>query len=75
MFRVVHMTDSVLRRILTDYFNYDVFSVMNITDVDDKIILKVSGEGLWCPHSHDHQHQARREHLLEQYAQQHPTIR
>jgi cysteinyl-tRNA synthetase len=25
---------------MEDYFNYDMFVVMNITDVDDKIILK-----------------------------------
>jgi len=28
----------IIRRILVDYFNYDVFYVMNITDIDDKII-------------------------------------
>lgn len=30
----------VIRRIMKNYFNYDVFYCMNITDVDDKIILK-----------------------------------
>ncbi|CAG9970651.1 unnamed protein product [Clonostachys byssicola] len=30
----------ILRRILKDYFGYSVKFVMNITDVDDKIILK-----------------------------------
>ncbi|KAJ1546252.1 hypothetical protein HK405_007247, partial [Cladochytrium tenue] len=29
----------ILRRIMEDYFNYDVTYVMNITDIDDKIIL------------------------------------
>lgn len=28
----------VIRRTLRDYFNYDLLSVMNITDIDDKII-------------------------------------
>lgn len=28
----------VIRRTLRDYFHYDLLSVMNITDVDDKII-------------------------------------
>lgn len=28
----------ILYRILTDYFGYDVRLVMNVTDVDDKII-------------------------------------
>ncbi|KJE97474.1 cysteinyl-tRNA synthetase [Capsaspora owczarzaki ATCC 30864] len=30
----------VIRRVLADYFHYDMRWVMNITDVDDKIILK-----------------------------------
>ena len=34
------MTFDIIRRILEDYFGYEVFSVMNNTDVDDKIILK-----------------------------------
>lgn len=29
-------------RILRDYFNYDVQFVMNITDIDDKIIKRYS---------------------------------
>ena len=33
------MSFDVIRRILEDYFNYDVHYAMNITDVDDKIIL------------------------------------
>jgi len=33
-----YITFDILRRVLTDYFNYDVFYVMNVTDVDDKII-------------------------------------
>lgn len=35
-----YVTQDVLRRILRDYFGYDVQFVMNITDIDDKIILK-----------------------------------
>jgi len=34
-----YVTFDVLRRILSDYFQYNVFYVMNITDVDDKIII------------------------------------
>eukprot|EP01119_Soliformovum_irregulare_P015887 TRINITY_DN4540_c1_g1_i2.p1 TRINITY_DN4540_c1_g1~~TRINITY_DN4540_c1_g1_i2.p1 ORF type:complete len:760 (+),score=280.53 TRINITY_DN4540_c1_g1_i2:125-2404(+) len=30
----------IVRRVLELYFNYEVFAVLNITDVDDKIILK-----------------------------------
>ncbi|KAG6866398.1 hypothetical protein C0991_004683 [Blastosporella zonata] len=33
-------TKDILRRIMTDYFGYDVHFVMNITDIDDKIILR-----------------------------------
>lgn len=34
------MTFDIIRRILRDYFNYDITYVMNITDIDDKIILR-----------------------------------
>ena len=38
----------ILRRVLTDYFNYDVLFVMNITDIDDKV-----SDNQWdrCPSS------------------------
>jgi len=32
-----YVSFDILRRIMTDYFNYDVFYVMNITDIDDKV--------------------------------------
>lgn len=32
-----YMTQDIMRRILRDYFGYDVQFVMNITDVDDKV--------------------------------------
>ena len=35
-----YMTFDIIRRIMVDYFRYDVFFVMNITDIDDKIIIK-----------------------------------
>ncbi|KAF9462458.1 tRNA synthetases class I (C) catalytic domain-containing protein [Collybia nuda] len=35
-----YVTQDVLRRIMTDYFGYDVHFVMNITDIDDKIIQR-----------------------------------
>ncbi|CAG8433398.1 8116_t:CDS:10 [Ambispora gerdemannii] len=35
-----YVTIDYLRRILSDYFNYDVLFVMNVTDIDDKIILR-----------------------------------
>ncbi|TPX56049.1 cysteine---tRNA ligase [Powellomyces hirtus] len=33
-----YITFDILRRIMEDYFKYDVLYVMNITDIDDKII-------------------------------------
>lgn len=30
----------IIRRILSEYFGYNVFMVMNITDIDDKIIVR-----------------------------------
>lgn len=35
-----YITFDILRRVLKDYFRYDVEYVMNITDIDDKIIKR-----------------------------------
>ncbi|EGO25879.1 hypothetical protein SERLADRAFT_437591 [Serpula lacrymans var. lacrymans S7.9] len=35
-----YVTQDILRRIMTDYFGYDVHFVQNVTDIDDKIILR-----------------------------------
>lgn len=35
-----YVTFDIVRRVLEDYFGYSIFYVMNITDVDDKIILR-----------------------------------
>jgi cysteinyl-tRNA synthetase len=35
-----YVTQDIVRRILRDYFGYDIHFVMNITDIDDKIILR-----------------------------------
>ncbi|OQR67975.1 cysteine--tRNA ligase [Tropilaelaps mercedesae] len=35
-----YISFDILRRVLQDYFGYDVFFVMNITDIDDKIIKR-----------------------------------
>lgn len=44
-----YMTFDIIRRILRDYFNYDITYVMNITDIDDKIILRArQGHLLKC---------------------------
>lgn len=38
----------IIRRILSDYFNYDVTLVMNITDLDDKIIERANEQKITC---------------------------
>ncbi|KAI9685484.1 MAG: hypothetical protein M1820_010787, partial [Bogoriella megaspora] len=42
-----YVTIDILRRIMRDYFRYNVFFVMNITDVDDKIILRARQQHLF----------------------------
>ena len=35
-----YLTFDIMRRIMEDYFGYEVFYQLNVTDIDDKIILK-----------------------------------
>jgi cysteinyl-tRNA synthetase len=35
-----YLSFDILRRIVEDYFGYHVFVCMNVTDLDDKIIIK-----------------------------------
>lgn len=35
-----YISSDIMRRVLQDYFNYDITYVMNITDIDDKIIVR-----------------------------------
>ena len=37
-----YVTQDILRRIVSDYFGYDVHFVMNITDIDDKVLSSPS---------------------------------
>ena len=37
-----YVTQDILRRIMEDYFGYDVHLVMNITDIDDKVHMSPS---------------------------------
>ena len=37
-----YVTQDILRRILSDYFSYDIHFVMNITDIDDKVDIPSS---------------------------------
>ena len=40
-----YVSFDIMRRLITDYFGYNVQLVMNITDIDDKIIRKAMEEG------------------------------
>lgn len=42
-----YLSFDILRRVLQDYFGYDVFYVMNITDIDDKIIKRARQNHLY----------------------------
>ncbi|XP_076311988.1 cysteine--tRNA ligase, cytoplasmic isoform X4 [Tachypleus tridentatus] len=42
-----YISFDIMRRILSQYFCYDVFYVMNITDIDDKIIKRARQNHLW----------------------------
>jgi cysteinyl-tRNA synthetase len=41
-----YVSFDIVRRIMTDYFGYQVFQVMNITDIDDKIIKRAREQGV-----------------------------
>jgi len=38
----------IIRRIMSSYFGYDITLVMNITDLDDKIIERANENGITC---------------------------
>ena len=42
-----YLSMDIIRRVLEDYFRYDVFFVQNITDIDDKIILRARQQFLF----------------------------
>lgn len=42
-----YITFDIIRRILSNYFGYNVFYVMNITDIDDKIIKRARSNHLF----------------------------
>eukprot|EP01088_Endostelium_zonatum_P019111 TRINITY_DN6435_c0_g1_i1.p1 TRINITY_DN6435_c0_g1~~TRINITY_DN6435_c0_g1_i1.p1 ORF type:complete len:219 (-),score=30.20 TRINITY_DN6435_c0_g1_i1:242-898(-) len=49
-----YMMFDVVRRILEDYLGYKVFQVMNITDIDDKIIIKARKKHLITKYLAEH---------------------
>jgi cysteinyl-tRNA synthetase len=42
-----YVSIDINRRIMQDYFNYDITFIQNVTDIDDKIILKARQEYLF----------------------------
>ncbi len=42
-----YISFDILRRVLSNYFGYEVFYVMNITDIDDKIIKRARQNHLY----------------------------
>jgi len=43
-----YLAFDIVRRILCDYLMYDVTLVMNVTDIDDKIIIRSLEQGITC---------------------------
>jgi cysteinyl-tRNA synthetase len=48
------MSFDIIRRILEEYFGYDVLYVMNITDIDDKIIINARQQYLFKEFQKEH---------------------
>jgi cysteinyl-tRNA synthetase len=49
-----YVTFDIIRRILSDYFGYNILFVMNITDIDDKIITRARHVHLFQQYSITH---------------------
>jgi cysteinyl-tRNA synthetase len=47
LFSRSYISFDILRRVLSDYFGYGVLYVMNITDIDDKIIRRARQDHLY----------------------------
>ncbi|ELA41550.1 cysteine-tRNA ligase [Vittaforma corneae ATCC 50505] len=43
-----YISFDIIRRVLRDYFKYDVMFVMNITNIDDKIIKRAAEKNISC---------------------------
>lgn len=41
-----YLSFDIVRRIMEDYFGYDITLIMNITDIDDKIIQRAAEQGI-----------------------------
>lgn len=51
-----YISFDILRRVLSDYFGYDVLYVMNITDIDDKIIKRARQDHLYAKYIREEGH-------------------
>ncbi|KAE8267538.1 hypothetical protein A4X09_0g4803 [Tilletia walkeri] len=60
-----YVSQDIIRRILRDYFAYDVHLVMNITDIDDKIIIRARHRYLLARFKKDHAGKAISKELVE----------
>ncbi|KAK0530263.1 cysteinyl-tRNA synthetase [Tilletia horrida] len=49
-----YVSQDIIRRILRDYFGFDVHLVMNITDIDDKIIVRARHRYLLARFKQEH---------------------
>ncbi|RDB28024.1 Cysteine--tRNA ligase [Hypsizygus marmoreus] len=49
-----YVTTDILRRIMRDYFGYEVIFVQNVTDVDDKIIRRAREQYFFTRYKADH---------------------
>ena len=41
-----YVSFDIIRRIMSDYFGYNIHHVMNVTDIDDKIIRKAMQDNI-----------------------------
>lgn len=60
-----YVTIDIIRRILRDYFEFDMYFVMNITDVDDKIILRGRQKYLYDQYKQSHRYAPDQEQRME----------
>lgn len=51
-----YVATDIIRRVLRDYFGFDIRFVMNITDVDDKIILRARQKYLYDLYKANHRY-------------------
>lgn len=48
-----YITFDIIRRVLANYFNYEIFYVQNVTDIDDKIIRRARQGHLYAKYMGD----------------------